>query len=100
MLNQISLRLKDLDPLSAEYDLMSTALYGSSEILNVDREGRVMLSDKIRHITGATTAVTFVGLGHKFQIWEPDQFAAVSRDAARQVFPARDGQTQPQTGQA
>ncbi len=73
--------LKDIDtlldrhaPYSVERDLFSTALLGTSEILKVDSEGRVVLTEMIRDHTGITGEVTFVGQGHKFQIWEPAKF--------------------------
>ncbi len=52
------------------------ALYGTSETLKVDGEGRVVLSDNLKAHAGITDAATFVGLGHKFQIWEPARFRA------------------------
>jgi MraZ protein len=80
--------LRDIDellnrhsPYSEERDLFSTALMGRSEILKVDGEGRVVLTDTIKahaHITGE---VTFVGQGHKFQIWEPSRFRAHLEEA-------------------
>ncbi len=54
--------------------MFSTALLGTSEILKVDSEGRVILTDSVKVYAGITTEVTFVGQGHKFQIWEPARF--------------------------
>ena len=33
-------------------------------------------SDLLKSHAGITDAVAFVGLGHKFQIWEPQRFRA------------------------
>jgi MraZ protein len=52
------------------------ALYGRSETVTIDTEGRVTLPDELRSHAGITDAVAFVGLGHKFQIWEPQRFRA------------------------
>ena len=68
-------------PYSVERDLFSTALLGTSEILKVDSEGRVVLSDTIKASAGVTSDVTFVGQGHKFQIWEPNRFRAHLEEA-------------------
>lgn len=86
LLNQIKAKLDGIDPFSEEYDLLSTALLGDSEILKVDGEGRVMLSETIRGITGITTSATFVGLGRKFQIWEPGAFTAYRAEAQKRAF--------------
>ena len=80
--------LKDIDdllerhsPYSVERDLFSTALLGTSEILKVDAEGRVVLTETVKRYAGITGEVTFVGQGHKFQIWEPARFQAHLEEA-------------------
>ena len=52
-------------------DAFTLALYGTSETLKVDGEGRVIFSDTLKAHAGIADAISFVGLGHKFQIWEP-----------------------------
>lgn len=74
--------LARFSPFSEEWESLSTALNGTSEVLKVDPEGRIMLSEALKAHTGIADAVTFVGHGHKFQIWEPQQFQA-HLDAAR-----------------
>jgi MraZ protein len=63
-------------PFSDEREQFATALYGTSETLKIDTEGRVTLSDPLKDHAGIMDAVAFVGLGHKFQIWAPDRFSA------------------------
>ncbi len=74
--------LARFSPFSEEWESLSTALNGTSEVLKVDPEGRIMLSEALRAHTGISETVTFVGHGHKFQIWEPERFRA-HLDAAR-----------------
>lgn len=85
LVDEISGLLDGLSPLSDERDQLSAALYGDSEILKADGEGRIMLSDRLREHAGLADRVTFVGLGHKFQIWEPDRFAAHQSEARARV---------------
>ena len=61
------------------------ALYGTSETLKIDAEGRVVLPDELKTHAGITDAVAFVGLGHKFQIWEPERFRAHLAEATATV---------------
>jgi len=61
------------------------ALDGTSETLRIDREGRVQLSDSLKRHAGITEAATFVGLGHKFQIWEPGRFQSELAQATQKV---------------
>lgn len=63
-------------PFADEWELLSTALNGTSEVLKIDPEGRIMLSEALKTHAGIGDAVTFVGHGHKFQIWEPARFQA------------------------
>lgn len=74
--------LARFSPFSDEWELLSTALNGTSEVLKIDTEGRMVLSEALKAHAGIGDAVTFVGHGHKFQIWEPERFRA-HLDAAR-----------------
>lgn len=68
--------LSRFSPFSDEWESLSTALNGTSEVLKVDPEGRIMLSETLKAHAEIGDAVTFVGHGHKFQIWEPQRFQA------------------------
>src|SRR5258706_1783367 len=59
-------------PYSEEREQLAAALYGTRETLKIDGEGRVILTEPLKVHAGIKDAVAFVGLGHKFQIWEPD----------------------------
>ena len=85
LLNEIDAFLSTLSPYSDERDQLSTALFGTSEILKVDPEGRVILTETVKAHAGVGDAVTFVGLGHKFQIWEPERFRAHLEEARTKV---------------
>ena len=85
LLNEIDAFLSTLSPYSDERDQLSTALFGTSEILKVDPEGRVILTETVKVHAGIADTVTFVGLGHKFQIWEPERFRAHLEEARTKV---------------
>jgi len=76
---------------SAERDAFASALFGASEILKPDSEGRVMLSETMRDIAGLDKEAAFVGHGHKFQIWEPVRFRAHLEQATARVRDMRNG---------
>src|SRR5207253_3617531 len=73
-------------PYSDEREQFAVALYGTSEVLKIDGEGRVMLTELLKTHAGITDAVVFTGLGHKFQIWEPGRFRAELAEATEKVF--------------
>ena len=70
---------------SEEREQLSAALYGTSEVLKIDGEGRVILSETLKSHAGIGDAVAFAGLGHKFQIWEPERFRAELAEATAKV---------------
>jgi MraZ protein len=72
-------------PFSEEREQYALALYGTSETLKIDGEGRVSLSEALKRHAGITEAVAFVGLGHKFQLWEPGRFQNEFAEATQKV---------------
>ncbi|WP_421722834.1 division/cell wall cluster transcriptional repressor MraZ [Bauldia sp.] len=77
--------LANFEPFSEDHELLSTTLIGESEILKYDREGRMVLPDTIRDHAGIGDRITFVGQGYKFQIWEPERFAAYREEAKNRL---------------
>ncbi len=76
LVDAISGLLDGLDPYSDERDDLSMALFGQSEILRLDQDGRVILADTLCSHAGITDEAVFVGLGDKFRIWNPQAFEA------------------------
>ena len=72
-------------PFSAAREQFALALYGTSETLKIDGEGRVVLSESLKRHAGITEAVSFIGLGHKFQIWEPGRLQRELAEATDKV---------------
>ncbi len=85
LLNEIDGLLSTLSPYSDERDHLSTALLGTSEILRIDSEGRIILTDSLKAHAGIADAVTFVGHGSKFQVWEPQRFRTHLEEARAKV---------------
>ena len=77
--------LAGLPEYSDERDELSVALYGDVQVLTIDGDGRIVLPRDLRAHAGIEARVTFVGLGDKFQIWHPEQFAERRRIAREKV---------------
>ena len=81
LLNQFQQRLDKYDPLFSEnYDDEAQAVLAAAQPLNFDDEGRVRLPDDLIAHAGITDRVVFVGLGQKFQMWDPVRFEPVQRE--------------------
>ena len=85
LLAEIESLIAGFSPYSEEREQFSLALFGTSETLKIDGEGRVVLTDAHKAHAGINEAVIFVGLGHKFRIWEPGRFRAELAEATDKV---------------
>jgi MraZ protein len=85
LLAEIEALITGYPPYSDQREQFALALYGTSETLKIDSEGRVVLTDSLKAHAGITDAATFVGLGHKFRIWEPSRFRAELAEATEKV---------------
>ena len=77
--------LSGLPDYSDERDELSVALYGDVQILSLDQDGRIVLPEKLRAHAGFVADVAFVGLGEKFQMWEPKRFEERRQRAREKV---------------
>ena len=74
-MDEISTRMDHYDLFSDDQDDLATAIFGQSVQLFFDSEGRVSLPTDLMEEAGLNDKATFVGLGRKFQIWNPEMFA-------------------------
>ena len=89
-------RLDHYDLFSAEQDDMATAIFGQAAALPFDGDGRIILPSDLIAFAGLDEQAAFVGLGRKFQVWNPDAFEK-RKDAARKAV-QDNGLTLPRDG--
>ena len=85
LMGEIESLIARFAPFSEQREQFATALYGTSETLRVDGEGRVVLTEALKAHAEIADSVAFVGLGHKFQIWEPGRFRTELAEATDKV---------------
>ncbi len=85
LLKEIESLIARFAPYSEEREQFSAALYGTSEVLKIDGEGRAILTEPLKSHAGIKDEIAFAGLGHKFQIWEPGRFRAELAEATEKV---------------
>lgn len=81
LIAQIDAAVAAYDSFSPEHLQLAATLMGAGDTLTIDGEGRIVVPDWIREATGARDEIVFVGLGTKFQMWEPTAFAAFEAKA-------------------
>lgn len=84
-MEELSARLDHFDLFSAEQDDLATAIFGEAVRLPFDGDGRVVMPAELLSFAGIDERAAFVGMGRKFQIWEPDAFEARRDDARKGV---------------
>ena len=72
--HKIDALLDHVPDFSDERDELSVALYGDVKVLKLDQDGRIILPQDLRDHASIKSHVTFVGMGQKFQMWEPERF--------------------------
>ncbi len=83
-------RLDQFDPfLSEMHDDLASQIIAETRPLPVDENGRVRLPDEFIKAANLKDAVTFVGMGQKFEIWNPDDYAAVKARRREGALAAR-----------
>ena len=65
--------------LDRDYEALSQLLHGEAHVLTWDEDGRVRLPDPLIQLAHIEERVLFVGLGRKFQMWDPDRYEPVRR---------------------
>lgn len=85
MMQEISSRLDRFDLFSDTQDDLAAAIFASATPLSFDDTGRIGVPKELLAHAGITDNAVFVGLGNKFQIWEPTAFAKRREHAMKQV---------------
>ena len=75
LLGEIESLLATMPAYSPQREDLSLALLGASEIVKLDSEGRLLLSERQKAAIGLVREAVFVGQGDKFQIWAAEAFA-------------------------
>jgi MraZ protein len=87
-MQEIGKRLDNFDLFSAEQDDLATSIFGTAVQLSMDGDGRIILPSDLLDFASLSERASFVGMGAKFQIWDPDAFDQ-RRDVARQAVQSK-----------
>ena len=86
LLTKLSERFSNANPFSPEFRNAKLALFSNIDQLPFDREGRILLPERLVELAGLHTQASFVGLGDTFQIWKPEAFASAKKLAMKQAY--------------
>ncbi len=84
-MQELSSRLDHYDLFSAEQDDMATAIFGQAVQLPFDGDGRIVLPLDLTGFASLEDQAAFVGMGRKFQVWNPAAFEKRKLEARKNV---------------
>lgn len=73
-MNEIQTRIDALDIGSDERNALEDEYFAESDEAKFDPEGRIILSKDLAEFAGIDQEALFVGLGSRFQIWQPEAY--------------------------
>lgn len=79
----LTAELDRFNEISEEHEDLATTLFADAYPLESDKEGRILVPEDLLRHAGITGPIAFMGIGSRFQIWEPDA-AEARREQARQ----------------
>lgn len=91
-------KLENLDVFSEEREDLAATLYADAHAMRPDSEGRIMMPEALIAHAGLTESIAFIGMGKKFQIWDPE--AAKTRNSQARQRVGEKGLTLPGRGPA
>ncbi len=84
-MEEISNRMDHYDLFSDAQDDLATSVFGAAVQLPFDGDGRIILPEALMTFADLSDKAAFVGLGKKFQIWQPGAFEKRSEAARKNV---------------
>jgi len=79
----------EADPFfTPDFNAKVFAVLSMTQLLPLDENGRVRLPDELIAHAGLKDRAVFVGMGTKFQIWEPERFEAMRAARLKQALAA------------
>ncbi|MGO1078455.1 division/cell wall cluster transcriptional repressor MraZ [Inquilinus sp. CA228] len=75
-MDEVQRRLDAMDLYSPEREALEIREFSETEHLQIDSDGRIILPRQMMELAGITENVAFMGMGSRFQIWEPEALKA------------------------
>ncbi|MDA9246101.1 division/cell wall cluster transcriptional repressor MraZ [Rhodobacteraceae bacterium] len=93
-INEVDDLVSNLPRYSREREILERMLNAQSSYAQIDDNGRMVLSQKLRELINVSAEAVFVGMGDKFQIWEPNSYTDDMQEIERE-FEAYDDNNNP-----
>jgi MraZ protein len=89
VLQAFNRQIAEINPFfTKDFNARAAVVLGETKLLPLDENGRVRLPEELIAHAGLTDGVVFVGMGTKFQIWEPARFKEIRAERHKQALAA------------
>ena len=82
---ELATPLESYDIYSDDHEDLSLSLWADATQVEPDKEGRIVMPEALKRHAALEDAVTFMGMGHRFDIWEPAAGARRSVEARERM---------------
>ena len=93
-INEVDDLVSSLPRYSRAREILERMLNAQSSYAQIDDNGRLVLSQKLRALINVSVEAIFIGMGDKFQIWEPKSYND-DMEKIEQEFEAYDDSNNP-----
>ncbi|WP_421790862.1 division/cell wall cluster transcriptional repressor MraZ [Hyphobacterium sp.] len=73
--------IEDMDPYDEARQALEQSIFGEARTLSFDANGRITLPKDLAAYAGLEKQAVFVGLGRRFEIWNPDEHEKRAKSA-------------------
>lgn len=89
VLQAFNRQIAEINPFfTKDFNAKAAVILGETKLLPLDENGRVRLPGELIAHAGLNDGVVFVGMGTKFQIWEPAQFEEIRAARLKEALAA------------
>lgn len=81
LMEQIQASIDAMDPYDEARTALERVIFGGARLLSFDANGRVSLPKDFADHAGLEKRATFVGMGRRFEIWDPEAHANAQAEA-------------------
>jgi MraZ protein len=80
-------QIAEINPFfTKNFNAKAAVVLGETKLLPLDENGRVRLPEELIAHAGLKDSVVFLGMGTKFQIWEPARFKEIRAERLKQAL--------------
>ena len=83
LLQDYQILLENMDPYDDARIAFERALFAEARRLSFDANGRVTLPKELADYADLSGQATFIGLGRRFEVWNPKKYEAKSEEARK-----------------